>query len=52
MIPVMIQDGLKGAQFWSPRFAAGRNLVIDIHVYFYIEGVRYSNPHYLNLIGF
>ncbi|KAH7394439.1 glycoside hydrolase superfamily [Pyrenochaeta sp. MPI-SDFR-AT-0127] len=34
-IPVLFQGSFKGAAFWSPRFAAGTNIVMDVHKYFF-----------------
>ena len=34
-IPVMFQDSWKGEAYWSPNFAAGTNLVFDVHNYYF-----------------
>ncbi|KAK8905509.1 hypothetical protein QC760_006687 [Botrytis cinerea] len=41
-IPVMLQDCFLGETFWSPFYAAGTNLVIDSHIYFFAAAGIYS----------
>ncbi|KAF2111125.1 glycoside hydrolase superfamily [Lophiotrema nucula] len=41
-IPLMLQDNFKGASYWAPFYAAGTNLVIDSHVYYFAAAGTYS----------
>ncbi|KAF7915137.1 hypothetical protein BELL_0042g00220 [Botrytis elliptica] len=41
-IPLMLQDCFLGEAFWSPFYAAGTNLVIDSHIYFFAAAGIYS----------
>ena len=41
-IPVMLQDNFLGETYWSPFYAAGTNLVIDSHIYFFAASGIYS----------
>lgn len=42
-IPVMLQDGFKGAHYFSPSFPATTNLVFDIHSYYFAGRNAYSS---------
>lgn len=41
-IPLMMQDCFVGEEHWSPYFATGTNLVIDMHVYYFAASGVYS----------
>ncbi|KAJ5669569.1 hypothetical protein N7462_010639 [Penicillium macrosclerotiorum] len=41
-IPLMLQDCFVGEEHWSPYFANGTNLVIDMHVYYFAASGVYS----------
>lgn len=34
-IPIMFQGSFKGEKYWSPNFAADKNLVFDVHNYYF-----------------
>ncbi|KAF5011903.1 hypothetical protein FDECE_2036 [Fusarium decemcellulare] len=34
-IPVMLQGGFKGEEYWSPKFEQGANIVFDVHNYYF-----------------
>ncbi|KAF7557943.1 hypothetical protein G7Z17_g306 [Cylindrodendrum hubeiense] len=34
-IPIMLQGGFKGEEFWSPQFAKETKIVFDLHHYFF-----------------
>ncbi|KAK7934736.1 glycoside hydrolase superfamily [Apiospora marii] len=34
-IPVMLDDDFKGPEYWADSFAAGQNLVFDVHYYYF-----------------
>jgi len=39
----MLQDCFLGETYWSPFYAAGTNLVIDTHTYFFAASGVYAN---------
>ena len=41
-IPVMLQDCFQGESFWSPFYAAGTNIVIDSHFYWFAAAGAYA----------
>lgn len=47
-IPVMIQGSFKPETYWSPHFAKGKNLVFDLHHYYW----QYDNSTSANLPRF
>ncbi|KAH7131698.1 glycoside hydrolase superfamily [Dactylonectria estremocensis] len=42
-IPIMLQGGFKGEEFWSPKFPAGTKLVFDLHHYYFAGRPTTSN---------
>lgn len=48
-IPVMFQGSFKGEEYWSSNFAAGTNLVFDVHNYYFAgRGASSANlTHYI-----
>ncbi|KAK8074822.1 glycoside hydrolase [Apiospora hydei] len=42
-IPVMLQDSFQGAAFWAQRFEPRRNLVMDVHVYYFAVPDAFAN---------
>ncbi|KAJ6080538.1 endo-beta-1-3-glucanase [Penicillium canescens] len=48
-IPVMFQGNFKGEEYWSSNFAAGTNLVFDVHNYYFAgRGASSANlTHYI-----
>ncbi|KAH7082001.1 putative cellulase [Paraphoma chrysanthemicola] len=35
-IPIMVQDSFKGEAFWASRLPESANIVIDVHIYYFI----------------